>query len=77
MLHDLNTIAPPWTAESSKISPRSAESGPDAFITEEASSTPPRRIEVRSMYIVYAGRGIAGKPPLSARRATARFESIV
>src|SRR5271166_5974020 len=49
LLHDLNTIAPPCTAHSSKISPRSAERAPDAFITDEPSSTPPSRIEVRSI----------------------------
>src|SRR5271166_463693 len=77
VLHDLNTIAPPCTAHSSKISPRSAERAPDAFITDEPSSTPPSRIEVRSIpyFLLLA---IAGRqaPTLSNESATDNFDTM-
>src|SRR5271155_3433464 len=69
-LHDLNTIAPP-----------SAERGPDAFITDDASSTPPSRIEVRSIPTSYCARLPVRKQPntataLSAESATDNFDTM-
>src|SRR5277367_4184322 len=80
-LHDLNTIAPPCAALSSRISPRSAERGPDAFITDDASSTPPSRIEVRSIPTSYCARLPVRKQPntataLSAESATDNFDTM-
>src|SRR5271169_570073 len=70
-LHDLNTIAPPCAALSSRISPRSAERGPDAFITDDASSTPPSRIEVRSIPTSYCARLPVRKQPNTATALSA------
>ena len=80
-LHDLNTTAPPCAAASSRISPRSAERGPDAFITDDASSTPPSRIEVRSIPTSYCARLPVRKRPnsataLSAESATDNFDTM-
>src|SRR5277367_2078026 len=80
-LHDLNTIAPPCAALSSRISPRSAERGPDAFITDDASSTPPSRIEVRCIPTSYCARLPVRKQPntatsLCAESSTDNFDSM-
>src|SRR5271155_490193 len=76
-LHDLNTTAPPCAAHSSKISPRSAERAPDAFITDDASSTPPSRIEVRSIpYFLLRAIARPQAPALSNHSATDNFDPM-
>src|SRR5260370_1922816 len=75
MSHDLKTSAPRCTAPSSKISPRSADRAPEAFIIEEAISTPPNRIEVRSILYFLQLTAMGGQvTALFANGATANFE---